>query len=573
MNEYKKRILQARKEFINLNFEQEKELLKIYKDTGNNLIDEIMKWPDSRTRNHKIEEYKIVNEYRKELYSKLNKTIENNIFKSSDIQKGVQLNFIDMISPDKATNEALKRTITKVSSDTVKNLIAGNYYSDGKTLSKRLWNITGDNASEIDKLIKTNIAKGANVKELAAELDKYVNPKNRITAKSFKAGMNSNKISYQAQRLARTSITHAQTETMIQNAKKNPFCKGIKWNLSASHSARMHGKMDICDDYNGRIFKPEDAPLQHPNCLCYFTEVLEELDKCIESMRTWNNGKADIKIDEWIKPGEDKTSIKVVTPKEIQTKMEINNIINESKINNKVDYMSNRFVPKFGENNNIKISNLSINTKKVLNSEFNMWTDSYVTSKNKEVRLYEKKLKEIKDKLPDGFEISRVAIVNFDKAGLNDMAKGIAIAGYNRETNTMFINNEFDTEYKISKYLKAYEEYFASLSTNAPILHELGHKYHYDLIDLIAKKKNISYNKAKELFDNGIVEYIYQNDNFPYRFIENQLSEYAASKFKGETRVNEIIAEYFSVKDNVNKADLVKFIDNYIKEVINGDGL
>lgn len=325
MNEYQKRIQQARNQFIKLNFDQEKELFKVYNDAGNILIDKILQMTDSRTKNHEIERYKVIAQYKTDLYNNLNTTIENNIKKSSDIQKGVQLSFVDIISPDKFTNEALTRTINKVSNDAVKQLIAGNYYKDGKTLSQRLWNITGNNANKIDDIIKDNIAKGANVKELAKELDKYVNPKNRITAKSFKAGMDSNKISYQAQRLARTSITHAQTETLIQNAKKNPFCKGLKWNLSASHFSRMHGKMDICDDYNGRIFKPEDLPLQHPNCLCYMTEVIEDFDKCIKTMSDWKNGKKNADIDEWINAGEDKTSIKVNTPKEVQIKMDLNN--------------------------------------------------------------------------------------------------------------------------------------------------------------------------------------------------------------------------------------------------------
>lgn len=323
MNEYKKRVLQARNEFIKLNFEQEKELFKIYNDSGNKLIGKILNMTDSRTKIHNIETYKIINEYRTELYQNLNKTIENNIFKSSDIQKGVQLSFVDMIAPDVKTKDALKRTVTKISSDSVKQLIAGEYYKDGKTLSKRLWNITGDNGNKIDAIIKDNIAKGANVRELAKELEKHVNPKNRITPKTFADGIGGDNISYQARRLARTSITHAQTETLIQNAKKNPFCKGLKWNLSASHFSRMHGKLDICDDYNGRTFKPEEVPLQHPNCLCYFTEVLEEFDKCIETMKSWSNGKKNPAIDEWIKPGEDKTSIKVTTPKEIQTKIHI----------------------------------------------------------------------------------------------------------------------------------------------------------------------------------------------------------------------------------------------------------
>lgn len=333
MNEYKKRILQARKEFINLNFEQEKELFKIYNDAADKLIGKILNMTDSRTKIHNIEQYKIINEYRTELYNNLNKTIENNILKSSNIQKGVQLSFVDMIAPDAKINEALKRTITKVSNDTVKQLIAGEYYKDGKTLSKRIWNLTGDNGNKIDAIIKDNIAKGANVRELAKDLEKYVNPKNRITPKTFADGIGGDSISYQARRLARTSITHAQTEVMIQNAKKNPFCLGLKWNLSASHSARMHGKSDVCDNYNGKTFKPDEVPLQHANCLCYFTEVLQDFDECIKTMNNWSNGEINPGIDEWIKAGDDKTSVKISTPDKIQTKMDLSNI--ESNITNK----------------------------------------------------------------------------------------------------------------------------------------------------------------------------------------------------------------------------------------------
>ncbi len=325
MSEYQKRVQEARKKFLNLNFEQERELYNIYKDAGNNLINEILQMLDSRTKNHKIETYKIINDYKSELYNNLSKTIENNIQKSSDIQKEVQLSFVDIISPNKVTNEALKRTITKISSDAVKQLIAGGYYEDGKTLSKRIWNLTGDNGNKVDAIIKDNISKGANVKELAKELDKYVNPKNRITPKTFADGIGGDNISYQARRLARTSITHAQTETMIQNAKKNPFSKGLKWNLSASHFTRMHGKKDICDDYDGRTFKPEELPLQHPNCLCYFTEVLEDMNKCIETMKDWSNGKKNKAIDDWVKSGDDNTSVKVTTPDSIQTKMNLDN--------------------------------------------------------------------------------------------------------------------------------------------------------------------------------------------------------------------------------------------------------
>lgn len=464
MNEYQKRILQARKEFINLNFEQEKELFKIYNDAGNKLIGEILDMPDSRTRNHKIESYKIINKYRTELYYNLDKIIKENIRKSSDIQKGVQLSFVDMISPNEITNEALKRTITKISSDTVKHLIAGNLYADGKTLSKRLWNITGDNASKVDMLIKTNIAKGANVKELAAELDKYVNPKNRITAKSFKAGMNSNKISYQAQRLARTSITHAQTETLIQNAKKNPFCRGLKWNLSASHFSRMHGKTDICDDLNGRVFKPEELPLQHPNCLCYMTEVIEDIDKCIETMKNWSNGKSspEVKrsIDKWIEAGEDKTSIKVTTPKAIQTKISIKNekFSNTSANNLNKDYNNIRIDSKVGNVNKYSLQKSNVKWENYLNvsgenseklNEIHSSLNEFMHKNNKEKLVLLDMQQNIIIHELEGSKSDEVELTKETKKLLKTSNENSIIFTHNHPSKTTFSSHDI---YQIIKY-------------------------------------------------------------------------------------------------------------------------
>ncbi|OOM72905.1 phage Mu protein F like protein [Clostridium puniceum] len=510
MNEYKKRVLQARNEFRELNFEQEKELFKIYNDSGNKLIGKILNMTDSRTKTHNIEIYKIINEYRTELYHNLNKTIENNIFKSSDIQKGVQLSFVDMIAPDVKTKDALKRTVTKISSDSVKQLIAGEYYKDGKTLSKRLWNITGDNGNKIDAIIKDNIAKGANVRELAKELEKHVNPKNRITPKTFADGIGGDNISYQARRLARTSITHAQTETLIQNAKKNPFCKGLKWNLSASHFSRMHGKLDICDDYNGRTFKPEEVPLQHPNCLCYFTEVLEELDKCIETMKSWSNGKKNPAIDEWIKPGEDKTSIKVTTPKEIQTKI---NIDNRGILKKSANKINDTIIDHDASN----ISDDSIDIKDFVNrilGKNEKTTSSKITLSQLPKEDYENILgiinespKKVKNKMFKYAE--KVVLLNIEVKGVNRYSSkdGGIYYNLNRDKNNVHGKGKYATLFHEIGHL--IDKNMDRPSMKSKVFKDLIIKDTYDFIN--SSKSSINIESDNEIYD--IIKAELESDN------------------------------------------------------------
>lgn len=382
MSFYKKKVLEVRKKILQLTLEQETQINHIYAKSANRLIDEILELPDiSRTRVHDIDIARLLNDYTKDLYKQLYPNIKDNMMESSIIQRQVILDFVDQVAKDRKLSEIVKHNIDSYSNTVVKNLIAGEYYKDGKTLSKRLWNLTLDNGNKIDEFIKMNIASGANARKLANDLELLINPNNRIVTNNFKAGFNSYKISYQAQRLARTSITHAATETQIQNAKKNPFSKGLRWNLSASHSARMHGKTDICDDYNGQIFKPEETPLQHPNCLCYFTEEVADIDDAIVRINKWVEGNEDRELESWsteLNKDEENINNKTSDPFKVNgkngnidaniTKYKNNNEnINDTKYNN---IIKNDFKPKTSSiNHEFKLSNIDWNNKLEINQE------------------------------------------------------------------------------------------------------------------------------------------------------------------------------------------------------------
>lgn len=65
MSRYSAAILNARKEYIKLNLQQKEELRQIYMKLASELSEEILEWPESRTRTHLEEMYHIVNKYLK----------------------------------------------------------------------------------------------------------------------------------------------------------------------------------------------------------------------------------------------------------------------------------------------------------------------------------------------------------------------------------------------------------------------------------------------------------------------------------------------------------------------------
>ena len=128
----------------------------------------------------------------------------------------------------------------------------------------------------------------------------------------------------------------------------------------------------------------------------------------------------------------------------------------------------------------------------VNNSRFDMVTDTD-NPRNKAVRLAEKMLKKVQTDLPDSFEMPLVAVVDFEKQGLN----ANAIGGFHEASGRLFINSRYDTRQKILDFVNNTEGYFANKTEYEPYLHELGHKFYYDTIKSIAREKQIGYTKAR----------------------------------------------------------------------------
>ncbi|MCT4593170.1 MAG: exonuclease SbcC [Anaeromicrobium sp.] len=523
MSEYRKRVLEARTKFLELNKKQEKELFQIYKDLANQLSNEIISCRTTSGGKYLKELNQIVQTYMNDLNIKLSSTIKSNIEASSQIASSAELAYYEAITDDIKLKSMFNKTVLKSSSDSVKKLIQGNYYADGKTLDKRLWNITKSNAKDIDRFIKINVTRGANSKKLAEQLEKYINPAKRIEAKTLEAGMNKS-IAYQAQRLARTSITHSFGETTIENAKNNPFNKGIKWNLSASHSARMHGRKDECDDYAGRIFKPNEVPMQHPNCLCYFTEENEEIDKAIEELKAWSNGKTNSKLDNWYENNKELNIIEYPNkPKPVQWKDFKGS---NTKFKNKQAIKKHML-----ENYNIKFSDSTKYPidKDILQDSVN-WLDKF--------HSYFKGFKTIDPvKLPAIKVKARMNAVGYYKYYINKpQVVELALNG------AYFTDKGYNISY-IEECIKS-RWTVANAKPYKTFVHEYGHHVANSLKWLDKKEGISSTNWCKEFISHTIKEYNKKyNENISFKDIAQLVSRYGGTK--PEEAFAETFAEYF----------------------------
>ena len=131
----------------------------------------------------------------------------------------------------------------------VRELITGEIYKDNIGLSDRIWKSHKQIEGSVSNVIQSGIVAKKSVKNLAKDLYQYVNEDTNISFNAF--------------RLASTSITHAYQLSTIRAAKANPVAKGIKW-----HSVLQARTCQICRERHGKVFEPDDVPLDHPLGLC-----------------------------------------------------------------------------------------------------------------------------------------------------------------------------------------------------------------------------------------------------------------------------------------------------------------
>lgn len=241
---------------------------------------------------------------------KLNKSIEGSIKSgmeetSSAVVKDAR-NFLGQIGYNEFdSSHAFKRVPTEV----VRNVLNGNIYQTGWTLSKAIWGDSKKTIRDINKIVAEGIALNRDIYDIAKDLEKYVNPSKRKNYKWSRMYPGTKRVvDYNAQRLARTMVSHAYQQSFKNVCEKNPFVVAYKW-----ITADLHGRTcELCkhrayDDHHGLgpgIFPKDDLPLDHPNGFCDFEAVVpDSISSMSDKIFEWYNSSEGTfpELDEYAK--------------------------------------------------------------------------------------------------------------------------------------------------------------------------------------------------------------------------------------------------------------------------------
>ena len=197
-----------------------------------------------------------------------------------------------------ALNMPIAMKITSFPVEVMNNIVNGTVYEQKWFLSNALWGDYQDKLADINEVITEGIGLNLSTYEIAKNLEQYVDPSARKEwAWSKVYPGTAKKVDYNAQRLARTLINHAYQQNVVQHAKANPFSKGVKW--LASGGKRM---CEICEERDGKVYPPDDVPLDHPNGMCAFEVVTEDLMTISNTLADFVNGvptEYDDKLYDW----------------------------------------------------------------------------------------------------------------------------------------------------------------------------------------------------------------------------------------------------------------------------------
>lgn len=276
--------------------EQQEEIKELYKQLAEEIgkqAEAAPRVPSDALRAQYLRELQDqVKQNLRELQGELNTTIRSNMKDVAVIITQDAKGFLD------AYGLPIQGAYSHVPADIVQSVISGQLYAGDWTLSRALWLNTMETQKDVEKVIAIGIAENKSTYDIAKDLERYVDPSARKDWEWSKVYPNTRKVvDYNAQRLARTMVSHAYQQAFVRVTQKNPFVTKYQW--LASNSDRT---CEICEERDGQLYDKDELPLDHPNGMCTFMAVIEDSPEQIaDRLADWVEGKEDPDLDAWYK--------------------------------------------------------------------------------------------------------------------------------------------------------------------------------------------------------------------------------------------------------------------------------
>ncbi|MBC5689769.1 hypothetical protein H8S37_12660 [Mediterraneibacter sp. NSJ-55] len=296
IKQYRELIAEAQKKRIQITKKQQQQIAKLYRDIAKDLGKEIARKSEKTLTYRWLKDYaKSLKGQSKQIYADLQGIVGAGIFDTAVAVSRAEEQFWGGIMP--GVSERFRDAFSSIPQTCVDELMNGGIYKDFTGLSERLWNYKGKFDRDIGYIINRGIIEQKSAYDLAKDLEMYVDPQAKKPWEWRKVYPNCNRVvDYNAQRLARTSVTHAYQLSFQRSTRNNPFIEKYQW-----HSSNAGKTCELCRERDGKMFPKNRVPLDHPNGMCIITAVIpKSMDEIGEELSDWAAGKRNPELDRWL---------------------------------------------------------------------------------------------------------------------------------------------------------------------------------------------------------------------------------------------------------------------------------
>ena len=266
---------------------QKQEIAKLYEDWADEIGERAKYYSHKSTASAPVSE-----RYYRELQKQLRATsqdisnevyskIKKNIYTISDAVIADNVKWLESFGFSK---DGLNAAFSYVPDEIVRNLITGQIYDSGWSLSAKIWSDNEKTLKDIYQVMAKGLAENKPIYEIAKDLESYVRPSARLPWNLRAADgvkIYKKQVDYNAQRLARTLVQHGYQQSFVATTQKNPFITEYIW---ISNGSRV---CELCAARNGVHFKKNELPLDHPNGMCTMEPVV--VDDMVDQLADWFN--------------------------------------------------------------------------------------------------------------------------------------------------------------------------------------------------------------------------------------------------------------------------------------------
>lgn len=266
---------------------QKKEIAKLYEDWADEIGERAKYYSHKSTASAPVSEryyrelQKQLRATSQEVSNEIYKKIKSNIYTVAD---AVVSDNVKWLADFGFSVDGLNAAFSYVPDEIVRNLVTGQIYDSGWSLSSRIWGDNEQTLKDIYQVMAKGLAENKPIYEIAKDLESYVRPSAKLPWNLRMADgkkIYKKQVDYNAQRLARTLVQHGYQQSFIATTQKNPFITEYIWHSNGSRAC------PLCMDRDGRVFQKDDLPMDHPNGMCTMEPVVA--DDMVDQLADWFN--------------------------------------------------------------------------------------------------------------------------------------------------------------------------------------------------------------------------------------------------------------------------------------------